>query len=129
MEDCPICYEQMNDINVCITFCKHKFHTNCLMRCGNVCPMCRTDVISNSSVSRIPVGVYNMNEYIQQLNKNNMSIDHIPLRAKQWIEDCKEHDEMMKEIDEQKRQREEKQKNNLKKTDIKKYNLFYSNKK
>jgi hypothetical protein len=129
MEECAICYESIGEINVSITICKHKFHTNCLIKCGNVCPMCRTNVSSftlNSSVSRIPVGIYNMSEYIQELKQNNISIDDIPLQVKQWIEDCKEHDKIKKEIEEEKRQKEEKYKNNLKKTDIKKYDLFYS---
>lgn len=128
MEDCPICYESITDINICVTVCKHKFHTNCLMRCGNVCPICRTNIISNtsnSSVSRIPLGKYTVSEYIQQLNKNNISIDDISLTEKLWIEDCKEHDVIIKKIEEKSRQSEEKCKNNLKKTDINKYNLFY----
>jgi hypothetical protein len=128
MEDCPICYESMSNINVCTTICKHKFHTNCLMMSGNICPICRTNVCSftsNSSVSKIPPGIYNMSEYIEQLNQNNISIDNISLNAKQWIEDCKEYDEMIKEIEEKKKEEKEKRKNNLKKTDIKKYNLFY----
>lgn len=127
MEDCPICYEIMTDINVCTTICKHKFHTNCLMRCGNVCPICRTNVISSSNrhVSTIPAGIYNSSEYIQQLNQHNISMHDISDTINQWLEDCEEHEEIIKEIEEKKIQREEEYKNNLKHTDINKYKLFY----
>lgn len=130
-EDCPICYEKISDINVCVTVCKHRFHTNCLMKCGGRCPMCRINIsslTSNSPVSKIPPGIYIMNEYIQELNRNNISIHDISPTAIQWIENCKEHDELVKEMEETKRRREEERKNNLKKTDINKYNLFYSKK-
>lgn len=128
MEDCPICYEKIADINVCITVCKHKFHTNCLIRCGSICPICRTNissVTSNSPISKIPPGTYNVNEYIQMLNENNISIDDISPTLKEWIEDCKEHDKIIKEIEERIERREEERRNNLKKTDNNKYNLFY----
>jgi len=72
--------------------------------------------------------LYNMNEYIQQLNQHNMSIDDLPLEIKQWLEECKEHYDIMKEIDEKRRMKEEKRKTELKKMDINKYNLFYGNK-
>lgn len=125
MENCPICYESITDINICVTVCKHKFHTNCLMKCGNVCPICRTNIISNTSSSSVPPGRYTLSEYIQQLNQNNISIDDLSLREKLWIDECKEHDEIIKKIEEKNRQKEERHKNALKKTDINKYNLFY----
>ena len=128
MEDCPICYEKISDVNVCVTVCKHKFHTNCLMRCGSICPICRTYIssaTSNSPVPKIPPGIYNMSEYIQQLNQKNIFIDNISPTTKEWIEDCKEYDEMIKEMKEKKIRKKEEHKNCLKKTDINKYNLFY----
>lgn len=126
---CPICYESFSDINVCMTICKHKFHTNCLMLSGNNCPICRTNINTfKPNSSRIPSGLYNMNEYIQQLNQHNISIDDLPLEIKQWLEECKEHYDIMKEIDEKRRMKEEKRKTELKKMDINKYNLFYGNK-
>lgn len=119
-EYCPICYDAISDINVCVTPCKHKFHTNCLMIAGNICPMCRTNITSKSPFSKIPPGIYNMSEFIQQLNQSNISIDNISPTAKEWIEECKEHDRMMKEIEKLKQDSEEERKNNLKKTDINK---------
>jgi hypothetical protein len=129
MEDCPICYEPMLDVNICVTICNHKFHINCLMKSGNICPLCRKNVSSTSyTPSLIKEGMYTMDEYIEQLNKNNISIDDIPLDIKLWIDECKETVEMMKIKEEINKQKNEKYKINLKKTDINKYDLFYGKK-
>ncbi len=48
LDDCPICLEPMHhDNNLCITRCKHKFHTSCLLQIQtkNGCPLCRKDLI------------------------------------------------------------------------------------
>jgi hypothetical protein len=134
-DECCICYTPIkNDVDVCVTVCKHKFHTGCLLRCNNrsidhVCPLCRTNVIpslsdSNASGKILP-GVYNIDEYLEQLKINNISIDSISPTLQYWIDDCKESRELQKEVEETKRQREEQYKSNLKKTDINKYKLFY----
>ena len=107
MENCPICYEPMTDINVCVTVCKHKFHTNCLMRCNNMCPICRANVGSDVNFQIEPT-------------------DDVSDKCKQWIEDCKKYNELINQEEEQRRQSEQKFKNNLKKADINKYNLFYN---
>lgn len=134
-EDCSICYAPINDdVDVCVTICNHKFHTGCLLRCNNtsinhVCPLCRTNVIpslSNSKTSgRILPGVYNMDDYLEQLKINNISIDSISPTTQIWLDECSESRELQKEMKETKRQREEQYKINLKKTDINKYKLFY----
>lgn len=45
MLTCNICLEKVDkDIDCCITECRHKFHTSCLMKwCSNnsTCPVCR----------------------------------------------------------------------------------------
>lgn len=130
MEDkeCPICYNQIGNVNMCITACNHIFHTDCLMLCGNSCPMCRTSVIDGSKSSsdlRIPPGTYNMEQFLEQLIEHNISIDDLSLSNRQWLNKCKEHNKMLEEMEEQNRKFEEKRKNNIKKTDINKYNLFY----
>lgn len=126
MEDCPICYESMTDINVCITICKHKFHTNCLMLCANVCPICRTNVGSGAlNQTVIPAGEYSISEYLQELYERNLSIYDVPLHIKQSIEDHKTHEENIKKFEDEKKEKEERHKNYLKKTNIKKYKLFY----
>jgi len=128
MEDCPICYEPMLDVNICVTICNHKFHINCLMKCGNSCPMCRKNVNSNLNTPKIKAGIYNIDEYMQQLKENNISIDDLPLDIKLWIDECNEDKLMIKEMEEKRKQKNEEYKNNLKKTDINKYDLFYGKK-
>lgn len=46
--DCSICYETMNDVNISITKCGHKFHTSCLIKSvliKTTCPYCRDKLI------------------------------------------------------------------------------------
>ena len=43
--ECCICLESINDVNVAITECGHKFHTSCLMKCKNECPLCRKTLV------------------------------------------------------------------------------------
>jgi len=52
--DCSICFEKIQDnINSCITECKHTFHTNCLIKAisftGFTCPICRKKFENNNS--------------------------------------------------------------------------------
>jgi hypothetical protein len=62
-EECSICYEQFTDIDFSETnCCKHKFHTNCLLKCRNKCPLCRADISSITSNSRIPPNTYNTHQ-------------------------------------------------------------------
>ena len=42
--ECPICYEKLQDINVCTTKCGHSFCHQCMMKSlkwNNKCPSCR----------------------------------------------------------------------------------------
>lgn len=57
-ENCPVCYDKMTDVDVCTTICKHKFHTGCILRCNNVCPLCRAKLVDNPSTKLIPAGTY-----------------------------------------------------------------------
>jgi len=127
-DDCPICYNAIFTIDVCITACHHKFHASCLKKCGKTCPMCRTPIIFNTSALGIPAGTYTSTEYLEQLRQRNISVDDISPTARIWLEECAEHDEMLKELEERKKQREEKRKNTLKKIDTNKYQLFYGKK-
>ena len=43
---CNICLEQLNNTNVCITICEHKFHTSCIVQCHEkICPVCRKSLL------------------------------------------------------------------------------------
>lgn len=44
MDSCPICLGKIQESNVSITVCKHKFCTSCLLtsvKTNNTCPICR----------------------------------------------------------------------------------------
>lgn len=46
--DCPICYEQLNMINVTVTRCGHVMHSSCVFTAlenAPCCPMCRTQLM------------------------------------------------------------------------------------
>ena len=43
-DECPICYNKLEDINVCVTKCGHSFCMGCMIQCirrDNTCPICR----------------------------------------------------------------------------------------
>ncbi len=49
VDKCSICFENMNKKNICILYCKHKFHLKCIMTMShsytefsNKCPLCRS---------------------------------------------------------------------------------------
>ena len=49
LNECPICYEKMEMINVTIARCGHTFHASCLFRALELktdCPMCRIQLIN-----------------------------------------------------------------------------------
>lgn len=40
--DCPICLENIDDVDISITNCNHYFHTSCLLKIiKNECPLCK----------------------------------------------------------------------------------------
>jgi len=46
--ECPICYEQLNMINVTVTRCGHVMHSSCIFTAlenAPCCPMCRTQLM------------------------------------------------------------------------------------
>ena len=66
--ECPICFEKIeNNINISVSICQHKFHTNCLLLCGSICPICRTNLIQNTitktKITNLPQRVYTGNRY------------------------------------------------------------------
>jgi len=72
-EDCPICYEEMNDVNTlykCNT-CKNYFHNDCIntwMSSGyDTCPLCRSKLLDNNS---------NSNSIIE--NENTFKLNVLP---------------------------------------------------
>lgn len=42
--DCPVCLDKITHNNYCKIPCGHTFHSTCIIRCNNKCPMCRTTI-------------------------------------------------------------------------------------
>jgi len=42
--ECPICNEEIKEINCCTTPCGHMFHMTCFMEWNRECPLCRQSV-------------------------------------------------------------------------------------
>ena len=50
-EECPICYDELGDRNLCVTKCGHKFCMDCATKHlanNTACPMCRTPIIEKA---------------------------------------------------------------------------------
>jgi hypothetical protein len=66
--DCSICFEKIEDnINSCITECRHSFHTNCLIKAisftGFSCPICRKSFENNNTNKNILVNEISSQNY------------------------------------------------------------------
>ena len=128
-DNCPVCYEIISNINdISITVCNHKFHTRCVLRCNGVCPLCRTNLITNTNsnvLGKIPPGIYSISEYVRQLEQHNIPMDSVSHEMQSEIKDYFEYLEDMKLLEEQKKNRANKEKETLKKQDPNLYKLFY----
>jgi hypothetical protein len=66
---CPICLEELTIDNLCITNCKHKFHTSCLFNIQNrKCPLCRDGIKKDNDV--IDVNVIDVNGTICEIEND-----------------------------------------------------------
>lgn len=55
--DCSICYDLMEDVNISTTRCGHKFHTSCLIRAAlikSLCPYCRGPLLESVPALEVP---------------------------------------------------------------------------
>jgi len=43
-DDCPVCYEPIENKNMFITPCNHHLCNDCAGQCNNMCPMCRQEL-------------------------------------------------------------------------------------
>lgn len=122
-QECPICHDKIDDnINISISICSHKFHTNCLLLHGISCPVCGNNLITNTS--KIVPGTYTYYEYKQLMQEHDISYDSLPYSTKDWLEQCEKYDNSMTELMEIQRKNEEDKKENLKKDNPNKYKLF-----
>ncbi len=133
-KECPICYEKFNNnLDVCTTLCRHKFHTSCLTSCKNpgVCPICRTNVTFNinkrTTTNKIPSGTYSVTEYRRLMETNGIPLGDLSPAVQYVINEDIEWEAQKKEYEAQKKEQEEKKKESLKTNDKNKYELLYRN--
>jgi hypothetical protein len=123
-DTCPICMDCMdNNINISITVCGHKFHSNCLLLCGAKCPMCRNNLIQNNKT--LPIGKYTHTEYKRLMQEHGVSYDGLSSTTRIWLQDCEEHDALIADLNKKQKEKEEKKKMALLKSDPNKHRLFY----
>ncbi len=62
LEECPICLQTLEKLDLVISDCNHKFHFNCLFKCANKqnsCPICRQKLLlDEEKVPRVYEGVF-----------------------------------------------------------------------
>ena len=79
--ECPICYNIIEDNNLCITNCDHYFCLECLnewIKINNNCPTCRGEIISyknNNETNRLIF--INNNEELQDIYSNIGELENI----------------------------------------------------
>lgn len=77
LENCPICYEELGQRDICITKCGHKYCMSCLFKHAEKsldCPMCRTKIVDREENNRSRQNSLS-NEQIMDMVNNDMSID------------------------------------------------------
>ena len=121
---CSICYENMDSVNISVLMCGHKFHTSCIFKWRNSCPMCKNNIIKNDET--LPPGQYTIPQYIQALNDNN--ITNIPPDIQSMIDDYNQNQIVYNQTLSIYKDVFKKKKDDLKKHNPDKYNLFYSKK-
>lgn len=80
VNDCCICLEKMEDKDISITMCYHKFHTSCLLKYkNNKCPICRQVLYNENELITIeqPIVTEETNItlidlYLTEINKINL---------------------------------------------------------
>jgi len=53
LDECPLCYEKMEMVNLTITRCGHTFHSSCVFKAleyGDNCPMCRVQLTAAAPI-------------------------------------------------------------------------------
>jgi hypothetical protein len=76
-EICSICLDNINNNNISITKCNHKFHLTCLftsLNISNKCPLCREVVVINTTnnTASISLSTQTNNETEFQTNYNHV---------------------------------------------------------
>lgn len=78
--NCPICFESLENVTVCTTKCNHKYCTPCFIRhmsnpkSNGFCPLCRHDLMDEALLEALEsISIENKN------NQSNISFDDVTL--------------------------------------------------
>ena len=93
---CPICLNEMNQDQICLTDCKHEFCYNCLykwLRININCPICREDVETfkyNNETNRLFVvnnieEIDNLSVNIEEVRNMIANVDNYNSKIKKLI--------------------------------------------
>ena len=58
--DCPVCLDKITNDNYCKIPCGHTFHSTCIIRCNNKCPMCRTTICKETDLNGLKEELSNL---------------------------------------------------------------------
>ena len=81
-DNCPICFESLENVTVCTTKCNHKYCTPCFIRhmsnpkSNGSCPLCRNDLMDKAlfeALESVSISKENKN------NESNISFDDVTL--------------------------------------------------
>ena len=50
INECSVCLENIGQKNFSVLECGHTFHTSCILRCQNRCPLCRSSIIHDDEI-------------------------------------------------------------------------------
>jgi hypothetical protein len=78
--ECPICYEQLNMINITVTRCGHTMHSSCIfsaLETTDNCPMCRTQLCRDLEEDDDESEDNELNENIQQDDDDDEDEDEV----------------------------------------------------
>ena len=83
-DNCPICFEELGEKNLCITKCGHKFCFDCMFKHLNIkndCPLCRAKLIKKNKLSAVKPIRTPYDDFISEMdeidtinNENNDSL-------------------------------------------------------
>tara|TARA_Y100000591_G_C21851812_1_gene712201 strand:- start:2796 stop:3206 length:411 start_codon:yes stop_codon:yes gene_type:complete len=116
VNECPICYEEMDESNSIITDCNHKYHKDCLQTWAkdhNSCPICRKKLIDSYIIDEGTFfesdSIYEVNfeTFLQQLEdaENDLRQLHNDYILRRFINECIENQRRKEYVRKQRRLR------------------------
>jgi hypothetical protein len=73
-EECAICLDKLTKgRNYCSTECGHNYHTSCLLKTNNICPICRHVLLQNDANLDRSNEMQQLHEYINELEQQTLN--------------------------------------------------------